>query len=76
MANPDGVEVLRVSGYGKFDLSVWHELLGQVQLELDEEKVGGDDNDTVLFLVEEDVLDGTWDFAYFRAVLEVISKAY
>ena len=57
LTNPDSVEILGVSSDGKLDLSVWHELLSQVQLELDQQKVGCDDDDTVLLLVKENVLD-------------------
>ena len=57
LTNPDCVEELGVSGDGQLDLSVWDELLTQVEFELDQEKVGGDDDDTVLLLIKENVLD-------------------
>jgi hypothetical protein len=37
--------------------------------------VRGDDNDRVLFFIEENRLDTTWDLAHLRAVLEIVSEA-
>lgn len=56
-ADPLCIKKVRVARNRKLDLAVGHEFLCQVQLELDEEEMRCDDDDTVLLLVEEDILD-------------------
>lgn len=75
LAHPDGVEQLGVTGNGELDLAVRDKLLGQVQFELDQQKVRSDHDHTVFLLIEQDVLDGAWDLADLRAIFQVVSEA-
>lgn len=75
IAGPDCGQVVDVARDGKLHFSIRHELLREVQLELDEEQMRGDDDHRVLFLVEQDGFHATWHFADLGAVLEIIGEA-
>jgi hypothetical protein len=52
LPRPNGGKIVNIATNCELDFAVGHQFLRQVELELDQEQVGGDDDDRVLLLVE------------------------